>query len=118
MSMTKRNEGGRGRARGVPWSRGGGVQQRRRPPAGVGTALEDLDVDRREVRAQLNLIAWVGYTEDGTTRLRLGQPFENQTGCKVTVKYADTSDEMVNLMTQEAAPRTTACRPRVTRPTG
>ena len=28
------------------------------------------------------------------------KPFEDQTGCKVTVKYGNTSDEMVNLMRQ------------------
>jgi putative spermidine/putrescine transport system substrate-binding protein len=44
---------------------------------------------------QLNLIAWPGYTEKGWLK-----PFETQTGCQVTVKYGNTSDEMVNLMRQ------------------
>jgi putative spermidine/putrescine transport system substrate-binding protein len=50
----------------------------------------------------LNLIAWNGYTEDGSNDPNYDwvTPFEKQTGCKVTVKYADTSDEMVSLMRQ------------------
>ncbi len=43
----------------------------------------------------LSLIAWGGYTEDSWVK-----PFEQQTGCKVDVKYGNTSDEMVNLMRQ------------------
>ncbi len=54
----------------------------------------------------LNLIAWVGYVEDGTTEgyenYDWVTPFEDQTGCDVTVKYADSSDEMYNLMTSQA----------------
>ncbi|MEA2550675.1 MAG: putative spermidine/putrescine transport system substrate-binding protein [Actinomycetota bacterium] len=51
---------------------------------------------------QLNLIAWNGYTEDGSNDPNYDwvTPFEKQTDCKVNVKYADTSDEMVTLMRQ------------------
>ncbi len=51
---------------------------------------------------ELNLIAWQGYTENGTNDPNYDwvTPFEKDTGCKVTVKYADTSDEMVTLMRQ------------------
>jgi putative spermidine/putrescine transport system substrate-binding protein len=51
---------------------------------------------------ELNLVAWNGYTEDGTNYSSYDwvSPFEDQTGCKVNVKYADTSDEMVSLMRQ------------------
>jgi putative spermidine/putrescine transport system substrate-binding protein len=51
---------------------------------------------------QLNLIAWNGYTEDGSNDPNYDwvTPFEQQSGCKVSVKYADTSDEMVSLMRQ------------------
>ena len=41
----------------------------------------------------LNLIAWQGYTEPNVVK-----PFEKQTGCKVSVKYGQTSDEMFKLM--------------------
>ena len=43
----------------------------------------------------LSLIAWPGYTEDSWVK-----PFEQDTGCKVDVKYGNTSDDMVNLMRQ------------------
>jgi putative spermidine/putrescine transport system substrate-binding protein len=51
---------------------------------------------------ELNLIAWNGYTEDGTNYSSYDwvSPFEDESGCKVNVKYADTSDEMVSLMRQ------------------
>jgi putative spermidine/putrescine transport system substrate-binding protein len=52
----------------------------------------------------LSLVAWVGYTEDGSTDPAFDwvHPFEQDTGCKVTVKYGNTSDEMVTLMRQGA----------------
>jgi putative spermidine/putrescine transport system substrate-binding protein len=51
---------------------------------------------------ELNLIAWIGYTEDGSTDANYDwvTPFEEQSGCNVTVKYDDTSDQMVNDMRQ------------------
>jgi putative spermidine/putrescine transport system substrate-binding protein len=51
---------------------------------------------------KLNLIAWIGYTEDGSTDPNSDwvHPFEQKTGCKVSVKYGNTSDEMVTLMRQ------------------
>jgi putative spermidine/putrescine transport system substrate-binding protein len=55
-----------------------------------------------EGEGQLNLIAWHGYTEDGTTEgyeeYDWVTPFEDETGCDVTVTYGDSSDEMVQLM--------------------
>jgi len=49
---------------------------------------------------ELNLVAWAGYVEDGTNDPNYDwvSDFTADTGCKVTVKYADTSDEMVTLM--------------------
>jgi putative spermidine/putrescine transport system substrate-binding protein len=44
---------------------------------------------------ELNLVAWPLYAEKDITG-----PFEDATGCKVNVKEANTSDEMVNLMSQ------------------
>jgi len=51
---------------------------------------------------QLNIIIWAGYAEDGSNVKEYDwvHPFEQQTGCKVNSKPADTSDEMVTLMRQ------------------
>jgi putative spermidine/putrescine transport system substrate-binding protein len=57
-----------------------------------------------EPEGELNLIAWAGYVEDGTSEggesYDWVTPFEDDTGCNVNVTYADTSDEMVTLMRQ------------------
>ena len=57
-----------------------------------------------EGEGALELIAWHGYTEDGTTEgyetIDWVTPFEDETGCDVNVTYADSSDEMVTLMRQ------------------
>jgi len=49
---------------------------------------------------QVNLIAWGGYVEDGSTDPNVDwvSDFEKQTGCQVNVKIGATSDEMVTLM--------------------
>jgi putative spermidine/putrescine transport system substrate-binding protein len=49
---------------------------------------------------QVNLVAWAGYVEDGSTDPKVDwvTPFEKQTGCQVNVKIGNTSDEMVTLM--------------------
>ena len=49
---------------------------------------------------ELNLIAWAGYAEDGSTDPAVDwvTPFEKQSGCQVNVKIGNTSDEMVTLM--------------------
>ncbi|MEA2347844.1 MAG: putative spermidine/putrescine transport system substrate-binding protein, partial [Thermoleophilaceae bacterium] len=49
---------------------------------------------------ELNLIAWAGYAEDGSTDPKVDwvTPFEKETGCQVNVKVGNTSDEMVTLM--------------------
>jgi putative spermidine/putrescine transport system substrate-binding protein len=62
------------------------------PPAATGAALE----------GQLHIVAWPGYIERGETDKSYDwvKPFESETGCKVNVKTAGTSDEMVSLMTQ------------------
>jgi putative spermidine/putrescine transport system substrate-binding protein len=44
---------------------------------------------------KLSLIAWPGYTQKSWVT-----PFEKESGCQVSVKYGNTSDEMVNLMRQ------------------
>ena len=59
-------------------------------PSAAATPIADLAGE-----GSLNLIAWQGYTEDDWLK-----PFEQETGCKVTPKYANTSDDMVNYMRQ------------------
>ncbi|HHQ4756569.1 MULTISPECIES: ABC transporter substrate-binding protein [Aeromonas] len=51
---------------------------------------------------QLNIVAWAGYVERGETDKNYDwvTGFENETGCKVNVKTAATSDEMVALMNE------------------
>jgi putative spermidine/putrescine transport system substrate-binding protein len=59
-------------------------------------ALQKLGKGEGEV----DLIAWAGYVEDGSTDPNVDwvSDFEKQTGCKVNVKIGNTSDEMVTLM--------------------
>src|SRR5262249_50830710 len=49
---------------------------------------------------ELNVLAWPGYAEDGSTSKKVDwvTPFEEQTGCQVNVKDFGTSDEAVSLM--------------------
>jgi putative spermidine/putrescine transport system substrate-binding protein len=53
-----------------------------------------------EGEGQVNLIAWAGYVEDGSTDPKVDwvSDFEQETGCQVNVKTGNTSDEMVTLM--------------------
>jgi putative spermidine/putrescine transport system substrate-binding protein len=51
---------------------------------------------------QVNIVAWPGYIERGETDKKFDwvTGFEKATGCKVNVKTANTSDEMVALMNE------------------
>ena len=51
---------------------------------------------------QVNIVAWAGYIERGETDKGFDwvTKFEAATGCKVNVKTANTSDEMVALMNE------------------
>ena len=51
---------------------------------------------------EVSIIAWAGYIERGETDPNYDwvTEFEAQTGCKVSVKVAATSDEMVSLMNE------------------
>jgi putative spermidine/putrescine transport system substrate-binding protein len=51
---------------------------------------------------QLDIVAWAGYVERGATDAGYDwvTGFERRTGCKVSVKTAGTSDEMVALMNE------------------
>ncbi|WP_421187548.1 ABC transporter substrate-binding protein [Aeromonas sanarellii] len=55
-----------------------------------------------EGEGQLNIVAWAGYVERGETDKNYDwvTGFEKETGCKVNVKTAATSDEMVALMNE------------------
>jgi putative spermidine/putrescine transport system substrate-binding protein len=64
--------------------------------AGGGEALSEIG----ELEGEVNLVAWAGYVEDGSTDPKVDwvSDFEQQTGCQVNVKIGNTSDEMVQLM--------------------
>src|SRR5512139_2615365 len=64
-------------------------------PAATAAPSETLE-------GQVDIVAWPGYIERGETDKNYDwvTGFEQQTGCKVNVKTAGTSDEMVSLMTQ------------------
>ncbi len=66
---------------------------------GGGSESEAL-TEVGEPEGELNLVAWIGYVEDGSTDPNVDwvTDFEKDTGCKVNVKYGATSDEMVQLM--------------------
>ncbi|TGQ25565.1 spermidine/putrescine ABC transporter substrate-binding protein, partial [Mesorhizobium sp. M00.F.Ca.ET.216.01.1.1] len=51
---------------------------------------------------QVNIVAWPGYIERGETDKGYDwvTAFEKESGCKVNVKTANTSDEMVSLMNE------------------
>ncbi len=55
-----------------------------------------------DMEGQLNIVAWAGYVERGDSDKNYDwvTGFEKETGCKVNVKTAATSDEMVTLMNQ------------------
>jgi putative spermidine/putrescine transport system substrate-binding protein len=55
-----------------------------------------------EGEGQVNIVAWAGYIERGETDPNFDwvTSFEAETGCKVNVKTAATSDEMVALMNE------------------
>ena len=63
---------------------------------GGGEALSELG----EPEGELNLIAWAGYVEDGSTDPAVDwvTGFEKETGCQVNAKLGNSSDEMVTLM--------------------
>jgi putative spermidine/putrescine transport system substrate-binding protein len=67
------------------------------PPAAAAPA-----VDPNAPEGQVDIIAWAGYIERGESDKAYDwvTQFEKDSGCKVNVKVAGTSDEMVSLMTQ------------------
>jgi len=63
--------------------------------SGPTTTASNLPTSIGKGEGKLSLIAWEGYTQPDWVK-----PFEKKTGCKVTAKYAGSSDEMVTLMRQ------------------
>ncbi len=68
------------------------------PLAGAATATAAAPV----LEGQLDIVAWPGYIERGESDKAYDwvTGFEQASGCKVNVKTAGTSDEMVSLMNQ------------------
>ena len=66
------------------------------------TALADMPKVVGEGEGQVDIVAWPGYIERGESDKAYDwvTSFEKETGCKVNVKTAATSDEMVTLMNQ------------------
>src|SRR5207247_3820271 len=64
----------------------------------AGGPLQSVGTGEGEV----DIVAWVGYVERGENDKNYDwvTKFEGDTGCKVTVKTAATSDEMVALMNE------------------
>jgi putative spermidine/putrescine transport system substrate-binding protein len=68
----------------------------------IGPALADMKKEIGAGEGQVNIVAWPGYIERGDTDKNYDwvTDFEKKTGCKVNVKTAGTSDEMVALMNE------------------
>src|SRR5215472_827874 len=67
-----------------------------------GAALAELPKSLGEGEGEVDIVAWPGYVERGESDKNYDwvTQFEKDTGCKVNVKTAATSDEMVTLMNQ------------------
>ena len=67
-----------------------------------GVAYAEMPTSIGEGEGEVDIVAWPGYIERGETDKNYDwvTAFEKETGCKVNVKTADTSDEMVALMNE------------------
>jgi len=68
---------------------------------GIAVA-QDMKKELGKGEGQVNIVAWAGYIENGATDKAYDwvTDFEKATSCKVNVKTAGTSDEMVALMNE------------------
>ena len=71
----------------------------------LGSTLPAFSAEMKEIgkgEGEVNIVAWAGYIERGESDKAYDwvTGFEKETGCKVNVKTAATSDEMVTLMNQ------------------
>ena len=66
----------------------------------AGSAQADMVKQLGKGEGELAIVAWAGYVERGDSDKTADwvTGFEKETGCKVTVKIAGSSDEMVSLM--------------------
>lgn len=71
-------------------------------PAGTTAPVEVIE-DIGEGEGRLNLLAFAGYAEDGSTDPQVDwvRPFERSTGCDVRVRYVDSGEEIVALLARE-----------------
>lgn len=69
---------------------------------GTGGAKVSMKKDIGAGEGEVSIIAWAGYVERGETDPAYDwvTEFEKETSCKVSVKVAATSDEMVSLMNE------------------
>ena len=72
------------------------------PPAATPAAAPAKPVGLKGGEGAVNIVAWAGYIERGESDKAYDwvTGFEKDTGCKVSVKVASSSDEMVALMNQ------------------
>ena len=68
---------------------------------GGGTPAPSLPTSVGDGEGALTVLAWPGYVENGSTDPAVDwvKPFEDATGCKVTVQVFGTSDEAFSLFT-------------------
>ena len=68
--------------------------------ASSGVPKVDMMKELGAGEGQVNIVAWAGYVENGSTDPNVDwvTPFEKETGCTVNVKTYGTSDEAVQLM--------------------
>ncbi len=70
------------------------------PGAAAPSTSSNVKQSIGQGEGEVDIIAWAGYVERGATDPNYDwvTQFEKDTGCKVNVKVAATSDEMVTLM--------------------
>jgi putative spermidine/putrescine transport system substrate-binding protein len=80
----------------------GCARKKEEPVAEAPAAAPAAAAPAATLEGQVDIVAWPGYIERGETDKNYDwvTGFEADTGCKVNIKTAGTSDEMVSLMTQ------------------
>lgn len=70
--------------------------------AAAALVATSVGISRTQAAGEVNIVAWAGYIERGETDKNFDwvTGFETETGCKVNVQTAGTSDEMVALMNE------------------